>query len=291
MLNNIIIKDNKIQIGGYILPADFKYLEKDFLLSLDGKDFSKKVEDVYFKLTGKKYKFDKNVDISMIDDSICALDLSLNKNANYLDVIFDNENFSTQIYSLISIISATYLDLIESEVISKDEKINFAIPSNEGLLVLALFIAKKIGLPIETIMVGSKDVCHIKIDGMFFTKATDNDIEDFIGVFFDEYDIAIDPVSVKGIVSIDAFYNDFDDQNVSIYLNLISPYLFAKQVLSIMTGERVNSDIKAIDKLYLETSQEIPLSIENKEIPLNYEEKVILPFDIAISFINALIKV
>ncbi len=291
MLNNDLLNDNKIQIGGYNLPADFKYLEKDFLNSLIDEDFTIKVEKVYFKLTGKVYNFSQNVDISMIDDSICSVNLSLNKNVNYLDLIFDNENFFTEICSVISIFTASYLDLIESGIITKSEKVNFALPSDEGLFVLALFIAKKIGLPIEVIMVGGECKNFPLIKDLYFANLTTSDVEDVLGIFFDEYDIALDLISIKGIGAIDSFYENYEDENVCVYLNLSSPYLFARKILNIITGEKELNVERAINKLYMETSEEIPKSIENKEIPSYYVENVKLPLDIAISFINQYLKV
>ena len=291
MLNNIIINDNKIQIGGYILPADFKYLEIDFLGSLQGKEFSTKVEEVYFKLTGKVYNFNKNVEIFMVDDTICALDLASNRNANYLDVIDDNEDFSTKIYTLVSIFTACYVDLVDSGIIKSLEKVNFALPSDDGIFLLSLFIAKKIGLPIDTIICGGDVKTAPQIKGLYFKRVNETDIEDFIGIFFDEYDMALDPISVKGIVAMDGFYESYEDENVTVYLNLSSPYLFARKVLNIVSGEKILDVYKAIDKLYFETSQDIPESIKNKEIPLYYVENIKMPLDIAISFINAYLKV
>lgn len=291
MLNNNLSKDKKIEIGGYNLPADFKYLEKDFLLSLIDEEFSKKVSKVYFKLTGKSYNFNKIVEIFMIDDSICTVDLASNKSANYCDIIFDNEDFFTKVCSAISILTACYLDLVESEMISLFEKVNFALPSNEGLFLLALFIAKKIGLPIDNILVGGEFKTTPIIKGVYFANLTERDVDDVLGAFFDEYDIAFDPISVKGIVAIDSYYDSYEDNNLCVNLNLSSPYLFARRVLNVVAFKREIDVKRAIDKLYNETSQEIPESILNNEIPLYYLENVILPFDVAISFINELYKV
>ena len=291
MLNNNILKDKKVEIGGYILPADFKYLDKDFLLSLVDEEFSNKVKKVYFKLTNKEYNFDKTIDIFMVDDTICTVDLACNKNLNYSDIIFDNENFFTEVCSVISVLVACYLDLIESDIILPLEKVNFALPSNEGLFLLALYIAKKIGLPIDMSLVGGEFKNKPIIKGVYFANLTESDVEDVLGVFFDEYDIALDPISIKGIVALDSYYDNYEDENVSINLNLSNPYLFARRVLNIVSYQKEINVEKAIDKLYLETSQEIPESIINKEIPLYYVENIKLPFDIAISFINTLSKV
>ena len=62
-------------------------------------------------------------------------------------------------------------------------------------------------------------------------------------------------------------------------------------MLNIVSYQKEINVERAIDKLYLETSQEIPESIINKEIPLYYVENVKLPLDIAISLINVLFKV
>ena len=227
-----------------------------------------KVSKVYFELTGKEYNFDKTIDIFMVDDTICTVDLAWGKNVNYSDIIFNNKDFFNEVCSVISVLTACYLDLIQSEIISPFEKVNFTLPSNEGIFLLALYIAKNIGVPIDVIMVGGEFKKLPSVKGVYFTNVTDSDVEDVLGVFFDEYDIALDPISAKGITALDSYYDKNEDENVSINLNISNPYLFARKVLNIVSYQKEINVERAIDKLYLETSQEIPESIINKEIPL-----------------------
>ena len=295
MLNNNLSNLKIIEVGGYKLPADFKYLDKQFLSSLLGLEFSEKVKSIYSKISDRIYDFENfsnYLEVFILDESICAIDFSTLKNLCYTDFIFDSKDLFGQVSSIISFITASYLDLVESEVINMFEKVNFAIPSNEGLFVLSLYIAKKLGLPINVIIVGGDKPINETIKGVYFDSFNDEDIEDIVGVFYDEYGIAVDPVSAKAICAMDSYYDNYvEDNNICVSLFISSPYLFSRKVLKAITGEVVINVDKSLTKLYMETSIEIPKSIVDKEIPAYYIENVKLPYNIAISFIKLLSKV
>ncbi len=293
MLNNSLNK-NYIEVGGYKLPADFKYLEKDYLLTLINNDFVSNVKELYTKISGREFHFDCDIDsleIFSIDDSICGINFSNGKNLKYSDFIFDNEDFSGNIYSIISIFIASYIELVGAEIINMFEEVNFSLPANDGVFVLALYIAKKMGLPIGTIIVGGDKPNNTIIKGVYYSSFTESEVEEILYVFYDEYDTVLDPVSILSICALDSYYDSYEDTNLIISLILSSPYLFSRKILKVITGKGEVDTLKAIDKLYYETSLEIPESIKNKEVPLFYNEKIILPFDTALSFIKTISKV
>lgn len=295
MLNNNLSNLKTIEVGGYKLPADFKYLDKAFLSGLIGKDFSEKVKSVYSKFSDRIFNFEdfsNFLEVSIIDDSICAIDFSTLKNANYNDFIFDNSDLFGQVSSIISYITASYLDLVESNVINLFEEVNFATPLNDGLFMLSLYIAKIIGLPINTVIVGCETPINETLKNVYFDYFSSEEIEDIIGVFYDEYGIAVDFISALSICAMDSYYDNYiDDNRLLVTLLISSPYLFSRKVLKAITGEVELSVSRALEKLYLETSSEIPESIVSNEIPPYYVQKEKLPYNIAISFIKALSKV
>ena len=89
----------------------------------------------------------------------------------------------------------------------------------------------------------------------------------------------------------DDYYSNYDDENLSVLFLITSPYLFARKVLKCITGDIEISYDKAIEKLNNETSQEIPLAIKEKQIPLYYVDNIKIPFDIATLFVKTLSKV
>ncbi len=293
MLNNSINK-NYIEVGGYKLPADFKYLEKDYLLSLVNNDFTSNVKEVYSKISGREFNFNcyvDNLDIFSLDESICGIDFSNGKNLKYSDFIFDNKDFSGNIYSLISLFVASYIDLVGAEIINMFEEVNFSLPANDGVFVLALYIAKKMGLPIGTIIVGGEKPNNFIIKGLYYSSFSESEVEEILDVFYDEYDTVLDTISTLSICALDSFYNSYDDTNLTVLIILSSPYLFSRKILKVITGKGEIDTLKAIDKLYYETSLEIPECIKNNEVPLYYNEKVILPFETALTLIKTISKV
>ncbi len=295
MLNNNLSNLKIVEVGGYKLPADFKYLDKDFLRSLLGVDFSIKVKSIYSKISGRIYNFEdfsNFLEVFILDDSICAVDFSTLKNLNYNDFIFDSKDLFGKVSSIISFITASYLDLVESKVINLFEEVNVSMPSNEGLLVLSAYVAKIIGLPINMLIIGGEKPCLDTIKNIYYDSFSSEEIEEMIGIFYDEYGIAVDLITAQGICALDSYYDNYDDDNLlCVALFISSPYLFARKVLKAVTGEVELSVDKALTKLYMETSIEIPESIENNQIPAYYVENVNLPYNIAISFIKALSKV
>lgn len=295
MLKNNLSDLKTIEVGGYKLPADFKYLDKAFLKSLMSNCFSENVKSVYSRISGRIFDFEdfsNFVEVYIIDESIWAIDFSTLKNASYNDFIFDNNDLFGQVSSIISYITASYIDLVESGVIELFEEVNFSMPANEGLFMLSLFIAKKLGLPVNTLIVGSENHSDEIIKGVYLESFSNEDIEDIVGVFYDEYGIAVDLISALGICAMDGYYDKYiDDNRLCVTLLISSPYLFSRKVLKAITGDIELNTSKALDKLYLETSVEIPESIANNEIPSYFVEEIKLPQSIAISFIKTLSKV
>ncbi|MBO5926582.1 MAG: hypothetical protein J6Q38_03380 [Clostridia bacterium] len=287
------IKD-KIEIGKYLIPADFKCLSKDFLKSLRDLDFNTRVEAVFCRLCDKKERFkDFSIfpEVYSFDESICGIDLTQGETATYLDYIFDAENLTSKIISLIAIFTASYLDIVDSGIISIFEKVNFAVPSNDGIFLLSLYLSKKIGLPINMILVGCQTNVNESIKGVYFEQYIESYLEEIIGVFYDEYGMALDCISAEGVIALDGYYEKYDDANLTVLLNVASPYLFSRKVLYAITGEKELSYEKAINKLFLETSEEVPNSITSKIIEPFYKNFVEISINDAINLIKGLSKV
>lgn len=272
---NVSNKITKAKIGWYNLPADFQCLDLNYLDSLKDKSFEDRIIDLYSRFTGKilpQNAFENLIDcefpasVISVDDTICALELYDGKTLNYNDYIYDNSTIHMEVISLAITIISAYVDLFDSEIIEIGENINVACDLSDGRFLLALYLLKYAKLPIETVIFGVKKPIEDIIKGFSFETIMAGECEEITRAFFEETDYVLDPISASGMVACDLFYSDYEDDNITLLISLVSPFLYSRSVLkSIVNINEISVD-KAISKLSLLTALEIPKPIEDKTV-------------------------
>ncbi len=268
------------KIGGYKLPADFKCLSLEFLKSLTDLSFQDRIASIYQFVFNKTISetFFESVDFAEypanvygVDDEISVLELFDGNTLTFLDYAFGN-SIEEKVSSLAFTIVSAYVDLCDSKKVGFGEKINVVSDVSNGLIILSLEFAKRIKLPIETLILGVDKPCDKTLKGVYLNASLDGEVDEIIGAFFEETDYLLDPVSANGLVSYDYFYSDYEDDKISLLLALNSPYLFARNLLKTITGINEISVDKAIKKLCEFTAIEVPFSIESGSVQPFYKK-------------------
>lgn len=271
---NVDNKTTKAKIGWYNLPADFQCLDIKYLDELKDKTFEERIIGLYHRFTGKTLTLDAFAKVKVsefpasvvsVDDTICALELFDGENLNYKDYFFD-DTLLGQVVSLAVTIVSSYVDLFDSGIIELGENINVATDLSDGRFLLALYLLKYAKLPIETVIFGVKTPVEEFVKGFSFQTVMKGECEEITRAFFEETDYVLDPISANGMVACDLFYSDYDDDNITLLLSLVSPFLTARNVLKNLTNINEISVDKAINKLSLITALEIPKAIEDKTV-------------------------
>lgn len=262
-----VFKEN-IEIGGLQIPTDFNCVDGNFIESFSTLDYFERVNSICKLLIGE---FDndllpnlKNVEfpasIMNIDDNLAVVELFDGDNANYLDYVAKNDKY--KIPSIISLILSVYVDLTESNLIKLGDKINVAVPSNDGLFVISTYIAMKMGVPINAVIVGGKNVKNYENNGLFTYSVSENDCFDYLYDFFYDYDYIVDTFSANAIVANET-YKEENEELFTVIFAFLSPYFDARKLIKIISGKNELDVKKAIKKLYEETALEVPNNIEN----------------------------
>lgn len=268
------------KIGGYKLPADFKCLSLDFLKSLTDLSFQERIVSIYQFVLNKTIPetFFESIDLAEypanvygVDDEISVLELFDGNTLTFLDYAFGN-SLEEKVSSLAFAIVSAYVDLCDSKIVNFGEKINIVADASNGIIALSLEFAKRIKLPIETLILGVDKLCDSTLKGVYFNASLDGEVEEIISMFYDETDYLLDPVSANGLVAYDYFYSDYEDDKISLLIALNSPYLFARSLLKTITGINEISVDKAIKKLCEFTAIEVPSSIENGGVQPFYKK-------------------
>ena len=284
-----------INIGGSFLPADFPYFDGVFISSLLDLDFYGRIVAVYEgitkrKLDKKNFEGIKNAQypasVVSVDDGLNLLELFDGSVADYSDYIFDKSDLLGEISSIIAVFFSAYCDLIESGQLDVGQKFNIALTQSDANFLLALFIAKKIGLPIGVITVATLKPVNVKIKDCFFSSFNENEIDDVISEFFEEYDYPLDVVSAESFIPLVEYVNSYDDERLFLMPALISPYKFTRKVLKAITNKNELSIDKAERLLYNETAMEIPLCIENNKDLKFYAKRKSLAFQDVLQIIK-----
>ena len=270
MSKNIKIFKQTINIGGSFLPADFPYFDAGFLNKLIESDFFERITMVYEALTNRKLnsKAFQNLkdseypaSVVSVDDGINVLELFDGATADYSDYIFDKSDLIGKISSIIAVLFSAYCDLVESEQINFNDKINVAVTQSDANFLLASFIAKKIGLPINVITIACIKPIKDAIKGCYFESFNESEIDDVISEFFEEYDYVLDPITAESFIPLVSYVNNSDDDGVFLMPMLISPYKFTRKILKAITGKNQLDVSKAERMLYNETALEMPVSL------------------------------
>ncbi len=275
MAKKIKIFKQNVNFGGFLLPADFHYIEVGFLKELSSLTFSERIIAVYELLSGNAFKKEwlnsiKDCEypatVVSVDEGLNLLELYDGKSFDYTDYIFDKSSLLTEIYSLIALFFSAYVDLYESGQIHFNDKVSICVPDEDGALLLSLIIAKKIGLPIDMIIVGTSTRIDKTYDGIYFSHVVDSEIDLAISDFFEDYDYALDVVSVKSFVALINYLEDYDTESVFLMPSLILPYKFSRRIVKAILNKNEISIEKAEKLLYNETALEIPNNfLENKD--------------------------
>ena len=263
------------KIGGYNLPADFHYVTIEFLKSLVDLSFEDRINKICAKISKNadfKCSFSsvENAEfpasVVSLDDTVSVLELFDGESANYIDYFFGVTEPIFKIYAMASVIISAYVDLCESSLIKFGDKINIALNSSDGILVLSAYYCKMVGLNVETIICGSQKQVDALIKGISFQSITQAEVDYLINAVFEETDYLLDPDTAFAFGAIDLYYSDYEDDNVTLVLGLASPYFNARRVLKCLTNKNEISIDVAINKLSDFTAVEVPEPILTKKI-------------------------
>ena len=267
-------KERNIGVGGYSLPADFQCINTAFLSSLQDMAYFDRIRVIYKHILGAelpKNAFSNLEDaefpasVVSIDQGLAVLELFDGLSANYTDYIV-TESKQSEIVSLTATIISSYVDLAFGGVINLGDKINLALNGEDGRILLSAYFSKKVGLPIDMILVGANKPVSDVIKGVYFESPLDGDISTLISGLYDELDYLLDPLSAYGLVSYDLYYDDYDDDRVTLLTCLASPYLYSRQVLKHAFSVNEISIDKAIKKLNMLTGIDIPSKIDDNTV-------------------------
>ena len=101
---------NEKQIGRYILPADFKCVDSNFLSELYNVDFIDRVAKTFKYLSNKEmsieaYNYFNELEfpagVVSLDGFLSVLELTYGKSLTYEDYFFDKSSPINEIYSLV----------------------------------------------------------------------------------------------------------------------------------------------------------------------------------------------
>lgn len=271
-MKNVFLTDNKI--GGYKLPADFQCLTNTFLNQLIDCSFEDRISKIYSKISGNAFNGSLNAlkqakfpaSVVCVDDTFSILELFDGLNANYTDYFYGFDSLISKIYAMASNIISAYVDLVVSGVISIGDKINVATNADDGLLLLACHYCKLVNLPLDVIISGTLKPIDSIIKGVSIQTINQTEIDYLIGAFFDETDYVLDPDTACAFASVDLYYDDYEDDNVTLILGLSSPFLNARRVLKCLTNKNEISVDKAIEKLSEFTALEVEEPILSRKI-------------------------
>ncbi len=273
--------NENLEIGGYKLPTDFICIDNALLNKVKDLDFYSGYKFIFEYLSSSALPsnaFDNlngvefPLSVVTFDENISAVEMFDGKNAIYTDYILDFDDIFLKICSAITVFALIYVDFVNSNLISFGDSLNVACPSCDFILPLSLYIAKKCGLNIGKIILGTTSHFDGVIKDIFISSLSQCDEDDAISIFFEDTDYLLDPISSRGLIAEDDYYSDYEDGNVTAILSLISPYKFARRLLKTLTGKNELNPQKAINSLYLETAMEIPEGIEKGDISLFYKE-------------------
>lgn len=273
-MNSVKIFKQSIKIGGFSLPADFKYIGGDFLGELFDLEFKERICKIFYRLTGKELTDDAFNNLNdvgypsslfSLDENLCVAELFDGENCAYTDYIFDNSDIFCKISSVISLLCSIYCDAVSSGFVSIGERVNFALSDADYLLVISAIIANKIGVPIDGVIAADKEL-NGYINGGYFVEYDDGEISDFISDFFYEYDYPLDSFSASSIIAQNEYFLSETNQTFTIVLALFSIYLDSRKTYNAIADKKEISIDKAINELYLETAVEIPENIVNKKV-------------------------
>ena len=280
-MNKVKLFNENLEIGGYILPTDFVCINESLIKNAQNLDFFDAYKLIYEYISESKLPADAFANLSGVemplsivnfDENLSAVEMFDGKNAVYTDYIVDNSSIFTKICSLVTVFILCYIDMVNLEIINANEKVNFSLPSCDFLIPLSLYVAKKCGLPINKILLGSTGYDSNIVKDFFLSTITEEDENDAISIFFEEEGYLFDPISIRGLIAQEDYYSDYEDNKTTVVLSLISPYLFARRIYKILTYKNELNIQKAINGIYNETAMEIPESLNSGDIEPFYKE-------------------
>ena len=272
-------KEQNIKVGGYYLPADFQCITLDFLSSLENLSFEDRISSIFTKIFGENLPngvFDalKNSEfpasVISIDQGLAVLELFDGSSASYIDYMPSVSKY-TEILFFTAVLISSYVDLLSGGIIFSGDKINIAFNGDDGRILLSAWFAKKVGLPINVLLVGAENNLDIDLDGVYIETPMDGDISTLISGLYEDTDCLLDPISTYGLVSYDLYYSDYEDDLVTLVIGMASPYLFSRQVLKQAFNINEISIDKAISKLNALTAIDIPLGLQDKTLQPFYK--------------------
>ncbi len=272
MAKKIKIFKQNVNFGGFLLPADFHYIDVTFLKELSLLPFNQRIIAVYELLTEKP--FDKtwlnNVNnceypatVVSVDEGLNLLELYDGNSFDYSDYVFDKTSLMGEIASIIAVYCSSYTDICESGQMAFGSKISLSLPDDDGVLLLSAIIAKKIGLPLDMIIVGTSTRINNSCEGVYFSYVSDGEIDYAISDFYEDYDYVLDVVSVKSFIALINYLDDYDNDSEIVLPSLVLPYKFSRRIVKALLNKNEISIDKAEKLLFNETAVEMPKSFGN----------------------------
>ncbi len=274
-----INKQKDIKVGGYNLPADFQCITLRYLTSLTDLSFEERISSIYVNIFGENLPDNlfgalKNAEfpasVVSVDQGLAVLELFDGDSASYIDYM-PSISPKTEILTFTSVLISSYVDLVDSGLIFSGDKINLAFNGDDGRVLLSAWLAKRVGLPINVLLVGAEKPIDEVVKNVYIESPMDGDITTLISGLYEETDCLLDPLSTYGLVSYDLYYADYEDDLVTLLLGLVSPYLYSRQVLKHAFNINEISVEKAISKLNSLTAIDLPSGIENKTLQPFYK--------------------
>ncbi len=239
---------------------------------------------------------------------------------------------------------SAYLDMVSSEEIQQGDKVNFVVPTGNFGNILAGYYAKKMGVPINKLIVASNKnniltdfftegrydvnrafhktmspsmdilvssnlerllfelydhnadeinaiMSELKRFGMYDVSVSEleekipefvaywsdeQNTEDAIGNFFEQYSYLLDTHTAVAVSSYYDYMSDTGDMTPSIVVSTASPYKFCKDVLKALSQNTEENAFKAVKKLSNYSDTDIPLQIkELVDLPILHD--IVIP--------------
>ena len=140
-MNTVHVFNNEIEIGGFKIPADFKCIDGAFIKKFESLNYFERFNEVYSLIVGETVsgvKLDGLVNaefpasIMSLDDNLAVVELFDGETATYLDYFKKESTVLEKISAVICLTLSVYVDLVETNLINKNDKINLAVePHNE----------------------------------------------------------------------------------------------------------------------------------------------------------------
>lgn len=117
--------------------------------------------------------------------------------------------------------------------------------------------------------------------GCFFADyATLDEVENAISVVYESSDYLLDPHTAVAMVVSESYYNQVEDDTLTIVMSTANPYKFPQAVHQALFGREEKDAFKAMERVAQETGEPIPYALlKLKETPIRFND-VLYPLEL-----------